>query len=81
VSPPPQGSVDADANDGQTSPPPGTKRFAYSDDVLASMIDKVISAYDKNDDGYVEYAEYKVVKLEMERNKGKDTEPEPSAHG
>ena len=34
----------------------------YTDEVIASLVDVVLKSYDKDDDGYVEYFEYKAFK-------------------
>ena len=35
----------------------------YADDMIASLVDTVLMSYDKNNDGYVEYFEYKTNKV------------------
>ena len=38
----------------------------YTDEVIASLVDVVLNSYDKDDDGYVEYFEYKAFKDSVE---------------
>ncbi|XP_076464849.1 multiple coagulation factor deficiency protein 2 homolog isoform X3 [Babylonia areolata] len=42
----------------------GAKHEGYSDEVIANLVDVVLRSYDKNDDGYVEYFEYKKYKVD-----------------
>lgn len=42
-----------------TTPPPPPLRKAISDEEISSLVDIVLKSYDKDDDGYVEYFEYK----------------------
>lgn len=48
--------------------PSSTHEMAYTDYTIQSLVDDFLSAYDKNDDGYVEYFEFKLGRDKEEKD-------------
>ena len=59
-SPPPPSNTQPDPEaGGPDESESGGRAGVYTDDVIASLVDVVLATYDKDEDGYVEYFEYK----------------------